>query len=341
MIRKLYFASLIILFAHQKVNCAMKKSWKSAANFDSDVPKFTPFLAEGTFVSKAETDLLETKTEASQTTETQTSPSPSSETLINRLSSKIRAPSKHIANVYSLITKDANKKENSFDFPDGQPEIPQKIYSEAQHEADRNQIDISQILHDLTEEADKENENHDSSSNDVDPEDDIEVHENESTNSTQYKVGSLMNVTVVNGVSDDSLVNVNLDKNTLKQIFTGSCSRSICETFTADDKLMNFVFSPQMNSRPGQEKQSLGASRSLVYFAISDSISSRSIHGHDDQTLPNEILVCWKNCDPLVDAWSFEKPSKRLVHEVNATLTVQSLQRLPVAFPRATHREQL
>lgn len=225
----------------------MKKSWKSAANFDADIPKFTPFGTEGSLISKGETNLNEVKMETTRTTEKPTSPSPSAETLINKLSSKIKAPSKHIAVVYNLLTKEANKKQDfgSFDAninEDLEPEIPQKSYSEAQHEADRNQIDISQILNDLTEEADKESLAHDSIKNDFDTENVIEVHENESTNSTQYKLGSLMNVTVVDGVSDESLVNVNVDQNTLKQIFTGSCSRSIREAFIGDDKLMNCVY---------------------------------------------------------------------------------------------------
>lgn len=232
----------------------MKKSWKSAANFNTDIPKFTPFQAKGILKSLEETDFNESKLETTRTTVKPTSPSPSAETLINRLSSKIKAPSKLIVDVYNIIPKEANKKPDFGSFEenfaqDVEPEIPQKSYSEALHEADRNQIDISQILHDLTEEHDKENLAHGSINNES--EDVIEVHENESTNSTQYKLGSLMNVTVVDGIPEESLVNVNVDPNTLKQIFTGSCSRSTGAAFTGDDKLMNYYLflSSQMNFR--------------------------------------------------------------------------------------------
>jgi hypothetical protein len=80
-------------------------------------------------------------------------------------------------------------------------------------------IDLSRLLKRiLTEEA------HVSDSSDNSLEDELEISpigNNQNSNSTQYKVGQIMNVTID---SDDSLVNVNLDQNTLKEIFSGSGS---------------------------------------------------------------------------------------------------------------------
>ena len=219
---------LTCLIVSDTVNCAMRKSWKSAVNFDTEIPKFTPFDTEDSLTIHKETVHNEI---VIKTTPTSTSPSPSAETLISRISSKIKAPSNQIAEIYNQFYQDMHKKPSGdfgtfednkeADMPTTEAtveESTQKIQDEPENEP----INIQQILNELSEEADKESAASDSPDND-DSVDELEISSvsNDSKNTTQFKVGQLMNVTID---SDDSMVNVNLNQNTLKEIFTGSSS---------------------------------------------------------------------------------------------------------------------
>lgn len=225
MIVKICFVSFLLLTVYENVNCAMKKSWKSSANFDTEIPKFTPFENEGSLTINKETSLNEI---VMKTTQTSTNLSPSAETLSSKISSRIKAPNQ-IADVYSQIYQDMHKTENDFGTFEGNKEndeqsseAVQDILVHIQPEPENEQINIQQILNELSEEADKESAASDSSNNE-DIADELEISSvtNDATNTTEFKVGPLMNVTIDSG---DSLVNVNLDKNTLKEIFTGSSS---------------------------------------------------------------------------------------------------------------------
>lgn len=224
MFNKIWIATFLLLTVYENVNGAMKKSWKSAANFDADIPKFTPFESEESLPVK-DASLNEV---VIQTTETSTNPSPSAETLISKISSKIKAPSNKIADIYNKFYQDMHKKPNN-DFgvfegnkedSEASSEAFEDFTEQAQPGPEHEQINIQQILNELSEEADKESASNDST---ADEENDIEISsiENGEKNTTQFKVGPLMNVTIN---PEDSLVNVNLDKNTLKEIFTGSSS---------------------------------------------------------------------------------------------------------------------
>lgn len=74
---------------HHDVNCAIRKSWKTAANFDSEIPKFTPF--ENMEVESLKKEAIEDVKEI-KTTEASTQPSPSAETI--KISSKFKMPEK-------------------------------------------------------------------------------------------------------------------------------------------------------------------------------------------------------------------------------------------------------
>ncbi|KAL7023250.1 hypothetical protein ACKWTF_012534 [Chironomus riparius] len=178
----LIFVFLSILNA----NCRVQKALKPA-NFEADVPKFTPFEDEEIFGNKGR---------HLKTTESSTSPSPSAETLPKKISSRIKMPEKYVAELSKV--KDVRKISNdfgSFDFKNSDEE-PLK------EEAQQN-LNIAD-----------EKDSHDDEEEIIDEE--IEVTENQ--NSTLFKVGQLLNVTVD---SEDDTVNVNLDHRALQEIFTG------------------------------------------------------------------------------------------------------------------------
>lgn len=216
---KFCVSAILLLISYQSVNCATKKSWKSAANFDAEVPKFTPFDDEQELSHGADASLNEVEVKAPQPI-----PSPTAESLTaSKISSKIKAPSKHIANIYSQLHKES-QKQPSKDFGTFDANVAEKQPpKEPEHDAD-NQLGIEQVLNQLTYESDKLEAHNDSTDNNVEEDLKITTIDNVDTNTTQYKVGPLMNVTID---SEDSLVNVNLDQNTLKEIFTGSSSRAI------------------------------------------------------------------------------------------------------------------
>jgi hypothetical protein len=229
MFRRIYFSIILFVVLHQNVNCAMKKSWKSAANFDTEIPKFTPFNNEENLAEKPEENFNEIKLE---TTQEPPSPSPSAETL-TKISSKIRIPPQHVAEIFSQLNQDVQKTPNidsgAFD--------ANMVQDEPSTHEESHQLDIEQVLNDLVEESDTAN---DSIDNSVETDDELEISPitNEHTNTTQYKVGPLMNVTID---SEDSLVNVNLDQNTLKEIFTGSSSQTMFIAPNPNNKIMGVL----------------------------------------------------------------------------------------------------
>lgn len=245
---KIFFATFLLLTVyHQSVDCAMKKSWKSAANFETDVPKFTPFETEDSPASIADAHLNEVPV---KTTETPMSPLPSAESLISKISSKIRIPPKHIAEIYNQLHQDMQNdaiESGSVEASAERFEAPEEDVKPIKLEPENEPYNIQQILNELSEEADKGSSNEAINSIlETDVELDISSIASD-VNKTQYKVGPLMNLTID---SEDNLVNVNLDQNTLKEIFTGSRSESIHEATIKHHKL-NFYFSFLTTSQAG------------------------------------------------------------------------------------------
>lgn len=227
MFRKIFAATVLCLIVAHDVNGAMKKSWKTAANFDAGIPTFTPFQHGEDLKTKDEPSLNEIEV---KTTLSPQSPPPTAETLISsKISSKIKAPSKHVADIYKSyhhnLRKTPNKDFGAFDKPSMEQN---EIVIEDDH------IDIEQIIGQLNDEADK----HQVVSDNID-ELEISSITDHDTNITQFKVGPLMNVTID---SEDSLVNVNLDKNTLKEIFTGSRSQAIGSILNSRRKVIKILF---------------------------------------------------------------------------------------------------
>lgn len=183
----------LILFLIPIVNCGVQKIFKPA-NFEADIPKFTPFEDEEIFSNKAR---------QLKTTETTTGPSPSAKTLTSKISSKIKMPEKYVADLNQV--KDVRKISNdfgAFDFDDSKKEVEQQNLE--------NDVKISEEQNKVEEEEEQVES----------IEEEIEVTEN--TNSTLFKIGQLFNVTVD---SQDDLVNVNLDGKALKEIFTGRAGK--------------------------------------------------------------------------------------------------------------------
>lgn len=191
---KIKFLITLALIPILQVNSGVQKTFKPA-NFDDDVPKFTPFEDE---------DLFGSKSRHLKTTETATIPSPSAETLTNKkISSKIKMPEKYVADLNKI--KDVRKIANdfgSFDFKNSE----NKVSAEEEFQ-EISKDDVKNTHEEETKEEEEEIA------------EEIEVTEN--LNSTLFKIGQLFNVTVD---SDDDKVKVNLDQRALKEIFIGEFS---------------------------------------------------------------------------------------------------------------------
>lgn len=329
MFSRIYVVTVVLLIFYQDVNGAMKKSWKSAANFDAEIPKFTPFNNEGDLSDESNLNEVQLKT-----TQVPTSPSPSAETLTSKIRSKIKAPSKYVADIYNQIRHgpptNANTDFGTFDADMSHHESDQPPHQETAND----EIDIEQVLNQLNQEADKHDLENDSIENSVDSDDELEV--SSGANSTQFKVGPLMNVTIDSG---ESVVNVNLDQNTLKEIFTGSRSHAILSFLTASMSLTKlFISSQNLFRRSRQEVQHVRASRSVVHPAVPDSISRRPVHGHNDQTVSHEVAVRWQDRRSAASTRRFKKSPKQHLHEVDAALALLP-EGLPAVLPRATTRD--
>lgn len=170
---------MILIVFYHGGNCAIRKSWKTSPNFDAEVPKFTPFENVDVDGKQIE-DIREIKT-----TETATQPSPPVETL--KISSKFKMPEKVAESIKVEPKKDFGK------------------FAYETLESSSEEDDFSGEKSNDDEEKEEEEEDVEISSLDA--------------NSTQLKVGELVNVTID---SEDNTVNVNLDQNSLKEIFTGN-----------------------------------------------------------------------------------------------------------------------
>lgn len=227
---------LISLIVARSGDCATKKSWKSAANFDTDIPSFTPFKREA--VMKRENEEVQP-----ETPRTPSSPSPSVATLTKsgKIRSKIRVPvhpdlkqqEPHNNEIKDFGKLDSNEVH-------GAETYEKKAAQEVEAEIVKDTINIEQILGQLNDEAEKATSTTEKTDNSVDAEDDIEISavKNEQTNVTQYKVGQLMNLTLSN---EDNLVKVNLDQTELKQIFTGSSIDASCESTKASNHDESYI----------------------------------------------------------------------------------------------------
>lgn len=240
MLEKICITTFVLLFAYQNASCAMKKSWKSAANFDDEIPRFTPFKTQADMLNKLRTNINEIQVDAAATPTPSTTLAPA-EPSSGKISSKIKMPIKYVAEIYSLFKREnKNSAENDFGSFDhaAEADTPTTEKSESGVEFTTKQFDIETIINELSdEEAD------DSSSNKIRRSDDgieIESFDDEMTNTTQYKVGSLMNLTID---SDDSTVKVNLDQTTLKEIITGSSSKNYSNSLMNDPRLKIFSIS--------------------------------------------------------------------------------------------------
>ena len=211
-----------------QVQCAMKKSWKSAANFDADFPKFTPFEMENTMnenngVNLAKVEIANEIIEASALA----APLPTVNTLVETESapyrSKIKANSKYVADIYSKYQQDMQKHTNDFGKFAAQEivEKPTKVIAAKPEEKEpekQTQDVIGQVIEDLSEaqsiiESDSVKE----------PSNNITDDSNSSIK--EYNIGPLMNLTID---STDDLVKVHLDQNTLKEIITGNSYSFFC-----------------------------------------------------------------------------------------------------------------
>lgn len=178
---------LLVLVLVPIVSCGIHKTFKPA-NFETDVPKFTPFENEEVYNSNKGRQL--------KTTESSTSPSPSAETLVNKISSRIKMPEKYVADLNkSKDVRKVAKDFGSFNFENAEKELENEVEPKNDERIDSEAEKVEEV--DVIDEA-------------------IEVTEN--TNSTLFKVGQVFNLTVDS--ADDS-VKVNLDHQALKEIFTG------------------------------------------------------------------------------------------------------------------------
>lgn len=208
-----------------QVQCAMKKSWKSTANFDADIPKITPFMVENAFKEKdgvklAKVDIANEIIEAAALT----APMPTVNTLVETepapYRSKIKANSKYVADIYSKYQQDVKKHSNDFGNFAAQKVVrkPTKVITKINEEPEETQDVVEQVLEDLVE-----------AENIIDAESYKESFNNstDDSNSTikEYNMGPLMNLTID---SADNLVNVNFDQNTLKEIITGNSNLFYC-----------------------------------------------------------------------------------------------------------------
>ena len=205
-----------------QVQCAMKKSWKSTANFDADIPKFTPFMGENVLKEKdvvklSKVDIANEIIEAAAFT----APLPTVNTLVQTEAapyrSKIKANSKYVADIYSKYQQDMQKHTNDFGKFNTQEIVkkPTKVIAEIHEESEDV---VGQVIEQLAEaeniiESDNNKESLNNSTDD--------------SNSTikEYNIGPLMNLTID---SADNLVNVNFDQNTLKEIITGNSNLFYC-----------------------------------------------------------------------------------------------------------------
>ena len=165
---------IFVLLLIQSANSAMGKSWKSSANFESNIPKFTPF----------ENSVLDVETEEPSVPST-------------KISAKLKSQEKHVADLYNSI-KDSQKVAE--DFGSFAYHVPET--SSEEEELD-NEIPSKLLNHNLSDENEDDGE-FDLVSND---------------DATEYKLGQLMNVSVN---SNEDIVRVNLDRQSLKDIFTGN-----------------------------------------------------------------------------------------------------------------------
>lgn len=184
---------VIFLIFNHSTNCALRKSWKLAPNFDDEIPKFTPFdnMDEEVKEVKVARDI--------KTTEAVTQPSPSAETL--KISSKFKMPGK-IAKIFKEEPKEGFGK-----FAYEIPEDSNEEKSEDDDSSDNNEG----VLKSLEIKNSKSEENDDDDGYEI-------TSYGASENATHYNIGRFVNVTVD---EKDSTVNVNLDQNTLKEVFSG------------------------------------------------------------------------------------------------------------------------
>jgi hypothetical protein len=129
---------VFVILTIQSVSSAMRKSWKSSANFESKIPKFTPF----------ENSVLDVETEEQPITST-------------KISAKIKAHEQHVADLYNNI-KDSQKV--SQDFGSFAYHIPE---TSSEEEALDNEIPSKLLNHNLSDEnEDDDDEEFDLVSND-------------------------------------------------------------------------------------------------------------------------------------------------------------------------------
>jgi hypothetical protein len=181
---------ILVFLSILNANCRVQKALEPA-NFEADVPKFTPFEDEEIFGNKGR--------HLKTTEESATSPSPSAETLTKKISSRIKMPEKYVAELNKV--KDVRKISNdfgSFDFKNSEEESPKEEAQPVLSDGD-------------------ETDSHDEEEKEIDEE--IVLTENQKA--YLFKIGQLLNVTVD---SEDDTVKVNLDHRAVQEIFTGNYS---------------------------------------------------------------------------------------------------------------------
>ena len=118
---------VFVILTIQSASSAMRKSWKSSANFESKIPKFTPFANSVIDVETEERPISSTK-----------------------ISAKIKAHEKHVADLYNKIK---NSKKVSQDFGSFAYHVPET--SSEEEELD-NELASKFINHNLSDDNDEE-----------------------------------------------------------------------------------------------------------------------------------------------------------------------------------------
>lgn len=181
MFKKITYIVAFVVFL-TNVNCAIRKSWQSSKVFDAEsANKIKPFGENVEESRNAESDGISMV----KTTFSSTSPSPSAETLVNKISSKFKMPEKYIHEI---------QKKNDFGSFDNYKTInsPNAIHND---ETKENISAPEEYIDNL----------------------EIAIEENDEKKS-EYKIEQLVKINVD---SENSTLNLNLDRDTLKDIFTG------------------------------------------------------------------------------------------------------------------------
>lgn len=232
-VSKFFVLICCIVLMGKSVKSAMKKSWKPAANFDADIPKFTPFEHESADEQQNNEEYLpqpfSDESVSTQERFQEPSPSPTAESFTEE-STPVKAPFRSKVKIGAKIPEAYNKQKHQFnknsnDF--GSFDADMKPESEIENESVQQDEPIDSLIDDFIS-ANKDSVDVFPQNDDEEAtvEDDNDQPEQPATKQTQpekatvshYQVGQAINLTVS---EKDNTVNVKFDENALKEIMTG------------------------------------------------------------------------------------------------------------------------